>query len=688
MPIRYIPYYPETIEGQAILNNFTRTVRALKYRDNDQVVTRILRGMPLYEVETVETVGKAPGSNRVIRGECLAACAHLKAQGIKIDLVYIDPPFASGADYAKRIYLRRNPKIAAALEAAEQEMDEDALQSFEETMYGDIWNKEAYLNWMYENLIAIKAVMSDSASIYVHLDYHIGHYVKVLMDEIFGEDNFQSELIWKRTTAHSDATGYGVNYDMIFFYALNGQVTFNQQMQPYSQDYLGRFNREDPDGRKWADGNLTAKGLSGQGYSYAYRGFTSYWRCPPETMERLDKEGRLHFTSTGGIRLKVYLDELQGMPCQALWDDINPVNSQAAERLDYATQKPEALLKRIIEASSNPGMAVADFFGGSGVTAKVAHDLGRRFIHVDVGINSIETTRDRLLAAGAAFDVLDVKDGVALFRNPAQTMDKLHELIPGMGAAEGLSAFWAGAIHDSKLGLVPVWLPNLLDHTQRVLDKPLLNRILMEALPDLPDGVRQVVVYAIDLDDEPDLRAFMAEYNPTEITVELRDLKQVLHEVIANDYVEYAGAPVLDGYTVEITRFISDRLIEKIAAYNQKRAANNGRKKAGQIELSESDDEEENGGNGAGGAFKPLEISADGLELIELVSLDCTSAEGAWHSDAEVKIDKRGYVILNGKKTKTFWDARITGPQKPLRLKVRNIAGDETIVAVVSPDLA
>ncbi|MCX6028184.1 MAG: DNA methyltransferase, partial [Chloroflexi bacterium] len=553
MPIRYIPYYPETIEGQAILNSFTRTVRALKYRDNDQVMTRILRGMPLYEVETVETVGKAPDGNRVIRGECLAACAYLKAQGITIDLVYIDPPFASGADYAKRIYLRRNPQVAAAMEAAEQEMDDDALQSFEEKMYGDIWNKEAYLNWMYENLVAIKSVMSDSASIYVHLDYHIGHYVKVLMDEIFGEDNFQSELIWKRTTAHSDATGYGVNYDIIFFYALNGQVTFNQPMQPHSQDYLSRFNREDPDGRKWADGNLTAKGLSGQGYSYTYRGCTSYWRCPPETMERLDKEGRLHFTSTGGIRLKVYLDELEGMPCQALWDDINPVNSQAAERLDYATQKPEALLKRIIEASSNPGMVVADFFGGSGVTAKVAHDLGRRFIHVDVGINSIEAARDRLLAAGAAFDVLEVKDGVALFRNPAQTMDKLAELIPGMGAAEGLSDFWAGAIHDPKLGAIPVWLPNLLDHTQRVLDKPLLNRILNEALPDLPDGVRQAVVYTIDLDDEPDLRDFMAEYNPTEIAIELRDLKQVLHEVVANDHIEYTVAPAPDGYAVEIT---------------------------------------------------------------------------------------------------------------------------------------
>lgn len=149
-----------------------------------------------------------------------------------------------------------------------------------------------------------------------------------------------------------------------------------------------------------------------------------------ETMKRLDEEGRLHFTKNGGIRSKVYLDELPGMPAQSLWTDINAVNSQAGERVDYATQKPEALLERIINASSNKGMVVADFFGGSGVTAAVANRLGRRFIHCDVGINSIETTRDRLIKGNAEFDILDINDGVALFRNPAQTMDKLQEPYP------------------------------------------------------------------------------------------------------------------------------------------------------------------------------------------------------------------------------------------------------------------
>ena len=215
MAVKYIPYYPNTLEGQALLDNFVRTQRILRYRDNDKVVERVLRGMPLYEMEKKESVGDNSGHNMVIRGECLSACAYLKDQDIKVDLVYIDPPFASGADYAKKVYVRRNPKVAEAIKQAETEVDSDELRNFEEKMYGDIWDKERYLNWMYENLMAIKSVMSDTASIYVHLDYHIGHYVKILMDEIFGESNFRNEIIWKRATAHSDAEFFGNNFDSI-----------------------------------------------------------------------------------------------------------------------------------------------------------------------------------------------------------------------------------------------------------------------------------------------------------------------------------------------------------------------------------------------------------------------------------------------------------------------------------------
>ena len=518
MAIKYVPYPTRVLEGQAVLDNFVRTKRVLHYRDNDQVIERVQRGMPLYEMELKEQIGQNP-NNLVIRGECLSACAYLKDKGIQVDLVYIDPPFASGADYAKKVYIRRNPKVAQLMAQIEKNLDIDEIRAFEEKMYGDIWDKERYLNWMYENLMAMKSVMSEEASIYVHLDYHIGHYVKILMDEIFGEDNFRNEIIWKRATAHSDAEFYGNNFDCIFFYTKSQSgYTFNPMFTEYDESYAARFKRTDPDGRRWDDRDLTAKGLQGGGYTYEYKGVTSLWRCPIETMERLDKEGRLYFTSKGGIRRKLYMDELPGMPTQSIWADIFPVNSQAEERVDYATQKPEDLLERIIKASSNEGMLVADFFGGSGVTAAVANKLGRNFIHCDIGINSIQTARDRLLADKAEFEVLEVKDGVSLYRNPVQTMDKLKSLIKGLRNEDALD------------------LPNLMDSSTRLLDKPLMNRIIREALPDLPDDTKRVIVYYIDITDRDEIEQFIKEQNnQTTIEIELRDLKQVLDEVVVED---------------------------------------------------------------------------------------------------------------------------------------------------------
>jgi len=657
MPIKYIPFIPEPVEGQAVLGNFNRILR---YKGADEVSMTIQRGMPLYEMEKQERVGKNPEGNLVIRGECVSACAYLKEQGIQVDLVYIDPPFASGADYAKQVYIRRNPKVAEAIAQAEQELDIADLKSFEEKMYGDVWDKEKYLNWMYENLMAIKSVMSESASIYVHLDYHIGHYVKILLDEVFGEENFRNEIIWKRATAHSDAEFYGNNFDCIYFYTKSQtQYTFNTVFQPYDEAYIARFSRTDPDGRRWDSGNLTAKGLSGGGYDYEYKGYRSLWRMPLETMERLDREGRIHITKTGGVRSKVYLDELPGMPAQALWTDVNPINSQANEKVDYATQKPESLIERIISASSNSGMLVADFFGGSGVTAAVAHKLGRRFIHCDIGINSIQTARDRLKTDGAEFDVLEVKDGVQLYRNPVQTMDKIKSLIPGLHSEESLDSFWAGAISDSRLGTVPVYIPNLMDSTSKLLDTVLINRVIHQAIPELDASVKKVILYYIDISGLAEIQKFIAEDDSTSVEIELRDLKNVLDDVVIGDHAEFhteqTAEGFFDGCTVTIDRFISDRVLGKIMEYNNKTRLN------------------------AKKAFKPIEISEEGLELIEFLSVDCTAAEGEWHSDSEIKIDKLGYVIRNGNKTKEFWDGCIQADQQPLRLKIRNICGDETV---------
>lgn len=671
MAIKYIPYFPNTLEGQAVLDNFVRTKRILRYRDNDRVEERIQQGMPLYETELQERVGRNQNGNLVLRGECLSACAYLKDKGITVDLVYIDPPFASGADYAKKVYLRRNPKVAEAIRQAESELDIEELRSFEEKMYGDIWNKESYLNWMYENLMAIKSVMSDTASIYVHLDYHIGHYVKILMDEVFGEDNFRNEIVWKRSTAHNDSTGYANLHDCIFYYSKSSDLYFDIPMVPYTQEYIDRYyNKTDENGRKYLDRDLSAKGLKGSGYSYSWNGKEGYWRCPISTMQKMEREGRLYYTSNGTPRYKQYLDEMEGVPAQDLWTDIYAVNSQADERVDYATQKLEALLERIIKASSNKGMVVADFFGGSGVTAAVANRLGRKFIHADININSIQTTRDRLLAAKAEFDIREIKDGVSLYRNPVQTMERLKKLIPGLRNEDALDKFWEGSIVDTKYGMTPVYLPNLMDGSTRVLDKPLMNRIIREAMPDLPDNTKRVIVYYIDIDNREEIERFIREQGNPLVTIELRDLKQVLDNVVVEDLAEWEVSEesngLFNGWKVEIKQFQSDRVRQKIYEINQKNQLQVLQQKA----------------KGKEKTFTPILVSDEGLETIEWISLDCTTAERSapWHSDSEIKIDKLGCVIKNGTKTTDYWDACIRCDHKPLRMKIRNICGDETVI--------
>lgn len=633
MAIKYIPYFPNTLEGQAVLDNFVRTKRILRYRDNDRVEERIQQGMPLYETELQERIGGNQDGNLVLRSECLSACAYLKDKGITVDLVYIDPPFASGADYAKKVYLRRNPKVAEAIRQAESELDIEELRSFEEKMYGDIWNKESYLNWMYENLMAIKSIMSDTASIYVHLDWHIGHYVKILLDEVFGEDNFQREIIWDiqvlsgfKTIAPNWVRGH----DTIFYYSKNEERIFNKLIQPHKKEYLDSFNKQDENGRWY----MVAHGT------------------------------------------KRYRDEVEkkGKPFGDVWNDVMSFQQQPTsdEKVDYATQKPETLLERIINASSNKGMVVADFFGGSGVTAAVANRLGRKFIHADININSIQTTRDRLLAAKAKFDVMEIKDGVSLYRNPVQTMERLKKLIPGLRNEDALDKFWEGSIVDTKYGMTPVYLPNLMDGSTRVLDKPLMNRIIREAMPDLPDNTKRVIVYYIDIDNREEIERFIKEQGNPLVMIELRDLKLVLDNVVVEDSAEWEVSEESDGlfngWKVEIKQFQSDRVRQKIDEINQKNQLQVLQQKA----------------KGKEKTFTPILISDEGLETIEWISLDCTTVEkdAPWHSDSEIKIDKVGYVIKNGTKTTEYWDACIRCDRKPLRMKIRNICGDETVFII------
>ena len=624
MAIKYIPYYPTTLQGQAMLDNFVRTQRILRYRDNDKVIERIERGMPLYEVEKQEIVGENPQNNTIIRGECLSACAYLKEKGIKVDLVYIDPPFASGADYAKKVYLRRNPKVAEAIKQAETEIDSDEIRGFEEKMYGDVWDKERYLNWMYENLMAIKSVMSETASIYLHLDWHIGHYVKILLDEIFGEDNFRNEIIWHYADyMQGNATNaLPKKHDNIYFYSKSEEYYYKRVTEKLSSPI--KRNKV-------------------------------VWNKETQALEvARDEDGKIIYSDFN----EKFLDSVWNIGQTAV------TRKTSREFLGYATQKPEALLERIIKASSNEGMLIADFFGGSGVTATVAHKLGRRFIHCDIGINSIETARDRLRKAGAEFEVLEVKDGVSLYRNPIQTMDKLKSLILGLRNEDRLDKFWEGSINDTKEGMMPVYLPNLMDSSTRLLDTALMNRILKEAMPDLPDDTKKVIIYYIDITSKEEIEQFIKEQNDTLIKIELRDLKNILDNVVVEDEVTFEikqvqpEGQVFKVWQVYIERFFSDQVSRKINEYNLK----------GQQQALKGNKE-----------YVPITISEEGLETIEFLSLDCTAAEGTWHSDAEILINRLGYVRKNGIDTKEFWNGAITSENKPLRLKIRNICGDESI---------
>lgn len=620
MAIKYVPYFPSTVSGQAVLDNFVRTQRILKYRESDKVTERIVRGMPLYEVTETEHVGNNSSDNMIIHGECVSACAYLKEQGIKVDLVYIDPPFASGADYAKKVYIRRNPLVAKAIKQAEQELEDDELKTFEEKMYGDIWDKEKYLNWMYENLMAIRSVMSENASIYVHLDWHIGHYVKILMDEIFGEDRFINEITWyyyNKMAPKSDC--FPRTSDIILFYSKCANYVFNTQYE------------KRPEKKK----QLVRKFVNGKAINVR------------------DENGNVLYQDSFEKRV----DDVWKIPMLQPADKNEPVG--------YATQKPEAMLERIIKASSNEGMIVADFFGGSGVTAAVAAKLGRKFIHADININSIQTARDRLKSNGASFAIKKVLDGVTLYRNPIQTKDAITRIIPGLRVDSSIGSMWIGNIMATTYGSSPVYVPDLMDSSSRVLDIVTLNRIINDAMPQLPPTTKRVIIYYVDIIDRQELEDFIKNNNDTVIEIELRDLKELLDNAVLQDDVEYTisedPTKMVDVFTVAITRFYSDRVSHKINEFNQKAMANSKKK------------------------FVPIELSLEGLEAIEMVSLDCTTTEenAPWHSDSEIKIEKDSTVTINGRKTSDFWDGTIHADTKPFRMKIRNICGDETITNLI-----
>ncbi|MEQ9245198.1 MAG: site-specific DNA-methyltransferase [Nitratireductor sp.] len=312
----------------------------------------------------------------------------------KIRLIYIDPPFDIGADFSMSVRIGDEREIATK---------EQSL--LELVAYRDMWGKgkDSYLQMLYERFVIFKELLADDGSIYVHVEPDIGNYVRGVLDDVFGSQNRRTEICWKRTSSHGNVSKtFGEIWESLFYYTKStDNWVWNQQHVPFDPDYIeSHFSGRDPDGRRWTTSDLRNPGVR-PNLRYEYKGYKPHpngWAISREKMEELDNRGRLYFPKdkNGRIRLKRYLDESPGQIAQNLWIDISPINSQAHEALGYATQKPEALLDRIIKTSSNEGDLVADFFCGSGTTGAVAERLDRRWVMSDLGRFSIHTARKRM----------------------------------------------------------------------------------------------------------------------------------------------------------------------------------------------------------------------------------------------------------------------------------------------------
>ena len=413
--------------------------------------------------------------NRLYYGDCLTVMQEHMSLG-SVDLIYLDPPFNSNREY-NAIYKDESGRpLPDQLDAFCDlwEMDEErerALRAMPVLMreagiddkaaeFWRLWMNAlrhtqpdllAYLSYMVERLLVMKGLLKPTGSIFLHCDPTAGHYIKAMMDAIFHHRNFRNEIVWKRTSAHSGANRYGPVHDTLLFYTKTDNYTWNRTFQDYDQDYIDAFYRhEDGDGRRYASGDLTGPGTRQGASGKPWRGFDPtargrHWAPPRKfpggdlvpqniaaALDHLDSIGRIAWPEQGSMpRFKRYLDEMDGVPLQDVIADIKPVSAHAKERMGYATQKPLALLNRIIEASSNKGDVVFDPFCGCATTLEAAHHLGRRWIGCDIAIHAVKRVakvrlQDRLgLVEGRDFAI----DGVPRDLEGARDLwkrDKYH----------------------------------------------------------------------------------------------------------------------------------------------------------------------------------------------------------------------------------------------------------------------
>ncbi len=475
----------------------------------------------------------AADMNRLIYGDNLLAMQALLAgdpqTGLpslrgKVDLIYIDPPFDSKADYRTKL----------TLPGGDISQKPTTIEQF---AYADTWKDGtvSYLRMLYPRLVLMRELLSDHGSIYVHIDWHVGHYVKVLMDEIFGKDKLVNEIVWHYGGPSPVKTAFARKHDTLLSYTKEEQYTFIPQYGDLPE-YLYKRAHMDIDGRLWVDQNLG--------------------KLRQETIEQMMSEGRVFKTKTGGLRRKQFLDEMEGAQIDDVWD-IPIINSQAQEDVGYATQKPEKLLERIIKASSNEGDLVCDFFGGSGTTAAVAERLGRRWITSDIGKPATLVMRKRLIDQEVKpflYQAIgdyqkEMMHGTRLFKNIGELSQVVMQLY-------GALPFTPDQVSDRNFGYIKDERTLVyVDSPNKLTGRATLRRASEATQSLLGGGWKKCIVLAWNFSF--DISTAIEEYkNTVEVLVIPPDLmdklkKQGFSKLIQSGTVRFSGLQYLSLHPIE-----------------------------------------------------------------------------------------------------------------------------------------
>ncbi|MDD2367739.1 MAG: site-specific DNA-methyltransferase [Sulfuricurvum sp.] len=507
--------------------------------------------------------------NKIFWGDNIQVMSHLlKEYRGQVDLIYIDPPFDSKADYKKKINLKG------------MEVTNDTSM-FEEKQYTDMWSNDEYLQFMYERLVLLRELLSDQGSIYLHCDWHKVHHLRCIMDEIFGEKNLVNEIIWKRRMSKTspDANRIENIVDYLLVYSKTDDKIFNSQFTQHgAEEYIkSSFNQTDANGRKYQSTALNAPAPRPT-LMYDFMGYKpgrNGWSVKPEVMQRYYDEGKLLLPSNkdGRIRRKQYLDEWQGYEVNSLWTDIPVIASQSHERLDYPTQKPEALLERIIKMSSNQSSIILDCFMGSGTTMAAAQKLGRRFIGADINLGAIQTTTKRLLNIvdenkyldlikddeykGCGFEVFNVNN-YDVFRNPVQAKDLLIEALEIDPL--GNSSYFDGMKDGQKVKIMPV---------NRIATKADVSNLIMnldykayEELSKENSKAKVDDILLVCMGHDPDIKGHFKNECPYNINIDIYDILKDGSELVFKR--ESEAQIVIDGNQLKIQKFYPNSLLEKL----------------------------------------------------------------------------------------------------------------------------